>query len=425
MSGLEQLQFPHLKQDLYQAQLASGLRLVVIPKPGFKETTAMLQVNFGGVDTSFTVDGNQVDTVPGLAHFLEHQVFENWGKEDFSQLFTGLGSDSNAFTSFTGTTYFFSGLDKIKESVLLLLDLVGERRFTDLSIQKEKTIIKQEIDLYYDDPDHRLYNAVLSGLYPQTPLALDLAGTPEAIDKITFDDLSQAFDTFYQPSRMTLVVVGDVVAEEVYSWLTACQQIIDSGSRDKPERSAIAHNSILKKQSFQMDVAQPKLGLGFRVPPIATHSLLHKTALSLYLNMILGWTSTSYQLWYDQGKIDDSFDVTVEVNDRFQFVMFLLDTAEPIAMSAKIKQVLKKGRSNPDVSEAHLFGLKKELYGEFLTSLDRVEELASLYLEESGQGANYFDFPDILDELTLERVLAIGETFFQTAEAVEVTIFPV
>lgn len=425
MTDLEQLQFPHLKQDVYQAQLASGLKLVVIPKPGFKETTAMLQVDFGGVDTSFTVDGQVCETVPGLAHFLEHQVFENWGKEDFAQLFTSLGSDSNAFTGFTSTNYFFSGLDKIKESLLLLLDLVGQRRFTDLSIIKEKTIIAQEIEMYQDDPDHRLYSAVLAGLYPETALALDLAGTVDSIDKIGLTDLSSAFDTFYHCHQMTLVVVGDLVAEEVYSWVTAHLDKTPKGERITIERSAITHQPVVKKQSFQMDVAMPKLGLGFRALPTGEHALLYKTGLGLYLNMILGWTSASYQAWYDKGKIDDSFDMTVEVTDRFQFVMFLLDTAEPIAMSAKIKQVLKKGRASQDVSEEHLFTLKKELYGEFLSSLDRVDELASLYLEESSQGANYLELPDILDELTLDRVLAIGESFFQAAEGVDVTIFPV
>lgn len=422
---LEQVNLPHLKQDLYQATLPSGLRLVLLPKPDFKETTAMLQVNLGGIDTEFTVANQVVSTPYGLAHFLEHQVFENRGKADFSQRFTSLGSDSNAFTGFTTTTYLFSGLSNIKENLYLLFELVGEPRFTEASIQKEKPIIHQELDMYQDDPDHRLYSAVLAGLYPQTALAVDLAGTVDSVDKITLKDLQEAFTRFYCPDEMTLVVVGDIKVEEVYSWVKDWQGGVSGEIKNPISRSAIAHHPVLKKTSLQMDVAMPKLGLGFRLPPSGFPLWLHKIALKLYLGMLLGWTSAAYQAWYDDGKVDDSFDLVVEMSERFEFVMMLMDTNEPIAMSAKIKQILKKGRASKDVSEDHLFLLKKELYGEFLMSLDRVDELASLYLEHSDANGQYTDLPDILDELTLEKVIELGERFFKAAESVDVTIFPV
>lgn len=423
MMDLEQISLPHLNQDLYRGILPSGMQVVVIPKPDFKEQTAMLSVAYGGVDTSFTLDGELVETEFGLAHFLEHQVFENHGKQDFAQLFTALGCDSNAFTGFSSTNYFFSGLDQLKEGLGLLMDLVGEQRFTDLSIAKERSIITQEIDMYQDDPDHRLYSAVLSGLFPETPLAVDLAGEVDRIDKIGLTDLSQVFEAFYRPEQMTLVVVGDVVVEEVFGWLTDLSSRFDTLAPVKLTRSAIAHQPVIKKQSLQMDVVMPKLGIGFRILPTGENPLLYKTALRLYLNMVIGWTSATYQKWYDEGKIDDSFDVVVEVDPRFQFVMVLLDTAEPIGMSNNIKQALKKGRLSKEVSEDHLFTLKKEMYGEFLMSLDRVDELASLYLEHSTEDLLYVDFPDVLDQLDLETVVSIGEHFFKSADVVDVTIF--
>lgn len=421
---MEQIAFPHLKETIYQAVLPSGLRLVLIPKSGFKEKVGMLSVRFGGIDTMFTVNGQEVETAAGLAHFLEHQVFENHGKLDFSQKFTGLGSDSNAFTGFTTTNYFFSSVDQLGENLELLIDLVSQSRFTENSIKKEQSIITQEIDMYQDDPDYRLYSSLLAGLFPDTPLAVDLAGRVDSIDKITLTDLSNAFETFYRPEGMTLIVIGDVDENIVYKKLTELTSQMTQKTPITLSRSAISYQPVVKKQSLQLDVNMPKLGVGFRHEPIQDSRLYYKTALKLYLNMLIGWTSKTYQQWYDDGKIDDSFDVVIEVDERFQFVMVLLDTNEPIAMSAKIKQALKKGRLSKDVSEERLFSLKKELYGEFLMSLDRPDELASAFLEHSTQELFYLDLPDMLDQLTLENVLSIGEAFFHSADIAEVTIFP-
>ncbi|MFA9413864.1 MULTISPECIES: EF-P 5-aminopentanol modification-associated protein YfmH [unclassified Streptococcus] len=422
--ALEQIAFPHLNETIYQGILPSGLRLIVIPKSGFKENIGMLSVRFGGIDTEFTVNDQKIATGAGLAHFLEHQVFENNGKQDFSQKFTGLGSDSNAFTSFTTTNYFFSSVDQLNENLELLIDLVSQPRFTENSIKKEQSIISQEIDMYQDDPDYRLYSSLLAGLFPETPLAVDLAGKVDSIAKITLTDLSNAFETFYRPEGMTLVVIGDVDENVVYKRLTDLTSQMIQQTPVRVSRSAISYQPVVKKQSLQLDVNMPKLGIGFRHEPIQDSSLFYKTALKLYLNMLIGWTSKTYQQWYDDGKINDSFDVVIEVDERFQFVMVLLDTNEPIAMSAKIKQALKKGKSSKDVSEERLFSLKKELYGEFLMSLDRPDELASAFLEHSTQELFYLDVPDILDQLTLENVLLIGETFFHSADIAEVTIFP-
>lgn len=428
MTAFEVKHFPHLKESLYQTILPSGLRCLFIPKPDFRETTGMLRVDFGGVDTNFTQQGETVNLPFGTAHFLEHQVFENFGKEDFSQLFTKLGADSNAFTSFTSTHYFFSGVDGIEQCLELLLELVSQARFTVKSVDKERPIIKQEIDLYQDDPETKLYTSVLASLFPETSLAVDLAGSLDSIDMIDVTTLTRAFDCFYRPETMTLIVVGDLKVDELYKKLTVLDKKLIKETSVHLSRSHLVYNPVIPKYSLKMDVAIPKLGLGFRRVPSNQHHLFYKTALRLYLSMLIGWTSRTYQNWYDAGQIDDSFEITVEVSPQFEAVMIFLDTKEPIAMGAKIRQAVQKGRLSQDASEAHLVTLKKELYGEFLASLDRVDELANLcseYLEdyEEQMMTSYLSFPQLLDHLTLEDVLRIGEEFFKSAEMVEVTIF--
>lgn len=424
MAGLQEKVYPHLREKVYQAQLANGFRLLIIPKPGFKETCGMLKVNYGGVDNKFTVDGDLVNHQTGLAHFLEHQMFVDEQQGDFSHRFTRIGSDSNAFTGFTSTNYYFSGLESVLEGLQLLQELVDQDRFTELSMVKEKDIIKQEIDMYLDDPDYRLYSACLAGLFPDTALATDLAGTPEDIDQIVYEDLKSAYDLFYQPQNMTLLAVGDVNPEEVYKSVKSYQEGLTGRDKFQIDKASILYGEVVKKQTFGMDVAQNKLAVGFRQAPLQSGWLRQRLAIKLYLNLLIGWTSSNYQAWYDQGKLDDSFDIHLEVNDRFQFVILVLDTAEPIAMSSKLKQALRSNKISSDVTEEHFLALKKELYGEFLSSLDRLDDLVSLYLDYDQEGESYLDFPELLDSLELDEVISLGREFFDTAASADVTIFP-
>lgn len=424
MAGLERLAYDHIGQEVFQTVLGNGLKLVIIPKPGYKETVGLLQVAYGGVDKEFTYLDKVVNLPCGLAHFLEHQMFEHDGKGDFSQLFTSLGSDSNAFTSLTATTYYFSSVDRIKEGLGVLQDLVSQARFTDQTIIKEKAVIKQEIDMYQDDPDYRLYSGLLSQLFPGTPLAQDIAGSPEGIDGISRQELLLAYEAFYQPQFMTLLVVGDVQPNEVYSWIKEKQANCQSTVNQPVKRTDLERQPIVQKNSLTMDVNQTKLGIGFRLPKVSTSLGKQRVALRLYLNMILGWTSKTYQDWYDSGRIDDSFDIQIEINERFQFVIIVLDTKEPIAMAAKIKQAIKKIAKNKDISEEHLYTLKKEIYGDFIASLDRLDDLAVAYLEHAFGQESFFDFPDYLTDLTLEEVVSLGKEAFEQAEIAEFTIFP-
>lgn len=424
MAGLERLAYDHLGQEVFQTILDNGLKLVIIPRSGYQETVGLLQVAYGGVDTDFTHLDKSVKSPYGLAHFLEHQMFEHDGRGDFSQIFTSLGSDSNAFTSLTGTTYYFSGVDRIKEGLAILQDLVSQARFTDQSIIKEKSVIKQEIDMYQDDPDYRLYSGLLRQLFPNSPLAEDIAGTSESIDDIKREDLLEAFEAFYQPQFMTLLVVGDVHPDEIYRFVKEKQQTCQPVVNSLVKRGELVLKPVVKKASLTMDIGMPKLGLGFRLPQVTGDLVKCRVALRLYLNMLLGWTSKTYQDWYDSGRIDDSFDIQIEVNDRFQYALVLLDTKEPIAMAAKIKQAIKKVARNKDISDEHLFILKKEIYGDFIGSLDRLDDLAVAYLEHALGQESFFDFPDYLTDLTLEEVVGLGQEVFRKAEIAEFTIFP-
>ena len=385
----------------------------------------VVNVDYGGIDTEFTVDGQRVSQPNGIAHFLERQVFENLGQADFAQLFTDDGADSNAFTSLTATNYYFTGVDKFEDLVVRLLDLVSEIRFTELSMVKEKGIIKQEIDMYQADTDYRLYAGAMAGLFPNSPMADDCAGTEETINQISYEDLVLAFKTFYRPNQMHLLLIGDIGMGDVDT-IVECHRLtsqVDSPVNIEKAEPLLA--PILGRQSIRMDVAKSKLAVAFRPQEILKKDLFYgKIVLRLYVNLLLGWTSTVYQDWYNQGLIDDAFDIQIDVAERYQFAMLTLETDQPIAMSAKIKQILKNPSLSKDLTEEHFLMVKKELYGEFFHSLDNLEDLAMSYLEHDFADGSYFDLPDLLFNLSLDEVCQVGQNFFVHSDVVDYTIFP-
>src|SRR5699024_5710194 len=201
--------YPLLNETLYEEILANGLKVLLLPKKNFHKTYGLFSTNYGSIDNKFGYAGEDLQQVPdGIAHFLEHKMFEKKEGDAF-QLFGKLGASANAFTSFTRTSYLFSATENIKKNLLTLLDFVQDPYFTEETVEKEKGIIGQEIQMYQDDPNWRLFFGILQNLYPKHPLHIDIAGTIASIEKITAADLYRCYQVFYHPANMTLFVVGN------------------------------------------------------------------------------------------------------------------------------------------------------------------------------------------------------------------------
>ena len=212
--------YKQFNETLYSETLTNGLRVNILPKKGFHKTYSTFLTNFGSIDRTFIPLGQSdyVTQPAGIAHFLEHKMFDKKGYDAFD-LFGKYGADSNAFTSFTKTSYLFSATQNIHENLDILLNFVQEPYFTKESVAKEKGIIGQEIQMYDDDPDWKLYMGILGNLYPHHPVHLDIAGTVASIAEITVDDLYTAYQTFYHPANMDLFVVGNIDPEETLTWI--------------------------------------------------------------------------------------------------------------------------------------------------------------------------------------------------------------
>ena len=415
--------YPAVKETLYQAKLENGLTVSLLPKNDFNEVYGVVTVYVGSVDTEFTARDGKKKTYPkGIAHFLEHKLFERENSEDIMAAFTKLGADSNAFTSFTNTSYLFSTSDNVDECLELLDELVTSFNITEESVEREKDIIQQEREMYQDDPDSCLFFKTLANLYPETPLASDIVGTEDSIEDISLEDLRDNFDEFYTPVNSQIFLVGNFDLELIQNYFS--QKDVGGCIVQNP-KEPIALHPVKKVESIRMDVASPKLAIGVRTNSDMGHQDCYRYSVLLraLFTMMFGWTSKRFQSLYETGKLDSSLSLEVEINRRFNFLMLTMDTKEPVAISHQFRKAIQSFVTDADISEEHLDLIKSEIYGEFIHSMNSLEFIATQYQSHSDE-TTLFDLPKIIQEMTLDDVLEVGHHFIDNSEIVEFTIFP-
>ena len=420
----EEKYYPAVKEMVYRTRLANGLTVALLPKKEFKEVYGSVTVQFGSVDTLVTeVDGDVKEYPAGIAHFLEHKLFEREDASDLMSAFTSLGADSNAFTSFTKTSYLFSATDHFLDNLDLIDELVTSAHFTEDSILREQDIIQQEREMYQDDPDSCLFFSTLANLYPGTPLATDIVGSEESISQINLTNLQENFTRFYKPVNMSLFLVGNFDLERVQDYFES-KKLKDLDVQDVA-REKFVLQAVKQTDSMRMEVSSPKLAIGIRGKQDVAEDdcYRHHILLKLLFTMMFGWTSDRFQKLYESGKIDASLSLEVEVTSRFHFVMLTMDTKEPVALSHQFRKAIRNFTKDLDITEDHLDIIKREMFGEFFSSMNSLEFIATQY-DAFGQGETIFDLPKILQEITLEDVLDAGHHLIDDGDIVDFTIFP-
>ncbi|HGJ1352821.1 TPA: M16 family metallopeptidase [Streptococcus pneumoniae] len=420
----EEKYYPAVKEMVYRTRLANGLTVALLPKKEFKEVYGSVTVQFGSVDTFVTeVDGDVKQYPGGIAHFLEHKLFEREDSSDLMSAFTSLGADSNAFTSFTKTNYLFSATDYFLENLDLLDELVTSAHFTEASILTEQDIIQLEREMYQDDPDSCLFFSTLANLYPGTPLATDIVGSEESISQINLTNLQENFTKFYKPVNMSLFLVGNFDVERVQDYFES-KELKDSDFQEVA-REKLFLQPVKPTDSMRMEVSSPKLAIGVRGKREVSEAdcYRHHILLKLLFAMMFGWTSNRFQKCYESGKIDASLSLEVEVTSRFHFVMLTMDTKEPVALSHQFRKAIRNFTKDLDITEEHLDIIKREMFGEFFSSMNSLEFIATQY-DAFENGETIFDLPKILQEITLEDVLDAGHHLIDDGDIVDFTIFP-
>lgn len=405
--------YSEFEQAVYQAKLANGLTVHMIPMANFHKTYAMFTTDFGSIDNHFIPYGEQdfIRVPDGVAHFLEHKMFEKADHDAFD-LFGKLGADSNAFTSFAQTSYLFSTTSHLHDNLNVLLDFVQEPYFTAQTVAKEQGIIGQEIQMYDDDAGWRLYLGMLGNLYPHDPMHIDIAGTVDSISQITADTLLTTYRTFYQPSNMNLVITGKLDPQETLNWVTVNQQQRDFPPAKTPERSTDLHDpsgrDVIPFRSLTMDVARPKVMVGVRGLPVpyTGRELLHyKLAVDLLLDVLFDDTSDNYLRLYNTEVLDDSFSYNLEMQRGFYFAYFSSDTEQMERFADEVIAILESADQQIEAARTRFIGIKNAEIGRLIGLLDSPEAQANHF------GGHLFDNATLMDEIADLRTITIDDLY--------------
>lgn len=407
---METIRYDALQETLYRETMDNGLQVYVLPKPGFQKTYATFATKYGSIDNHFRVEGQDDISVPdGIAHFLEHKMFEE-PEGDIFATFASQGASANAFTSFDQTVYLFSATEMIAANLETLINFVQHPYFTDQNVEKEKGIIGQEIGMYRDNPDWRVYFGLIEAMYKVHPVHIDIAGTVESIGTITKETLYTCYNAFYHPSNMLLFVVGGVDPEEVFKLVRdnqAKKEYKPQGSIERlfdPEPREVSE----KRRESRLPVSQPKCLFGFKETRLgfAGEELLRRDlATKLALDLLFGASTKLYQKLYDLDLISDSFGHEYNSNPNYAFSAIGGDTKDPDRMLAVIKEeteaVLASGFRQEDFERA-----RKKKIGGYLRMLNSPENIAHEFTRYKFRGGDLFTVLPIYESLTLEEINA-------------------
>lgn len=406
---MEKIEYQQLDEVAYHERLANGLDVTIVPKKGFRKTYGLFTTNYGSIDNEFVPIGMETFTrVPdGVAHFLEHKMFEKEGTDVF-QLFGQLGASANAFTSFTRTSYLFSTTANIYENLEVLLDFVQDPYFTEETVNKEKGIVAQEIKMYEDDPDWQLMFGILRNLFPTHPMHIDIAGTVESIQDITPEDLYICYDTFYHPSNMKLLIVGNVDPEMTIEFIRENQAQKDFIDMPPIERRFPIENeeAIIHESRLQMDIAQPKAMVGGRyfgwLPEEGYKRRQFQYAAQFGLALLFGNTSRNYSEWYQTSLIDDSFSFEFNLERDLCYFAIGGDTNYPERLVQQIEATLLN-LSPTELTSDKLEILKKKRVGQLMNQMNSVEFIANHY-DEDNDGVSLFELPELIMSIDINDV---------------------
>ena len=410
--------YPLLQEEVYTATLPSGLVVRVIPRKDYKKKYAVFMTQYGSNDSSFVLPGNNgVTVVPGnngvtevpdgIAHFLEHQMFaKEWG-DAFSR-FSEWGASANAFTAWTYTGYLFSTTANFLDCFKFLIDFVQDPYFTEAGTEKEKGIIEQEISMYQDDPSWRVFFDLLAAMYHHHPVRRDIAGTVQSVRQITKGLLDDCYNTFYHPSNMVLVAIGDLDPAQV---IAAAEDQLSKREYKKqediqrifPEEPESLRQSIV---SQKLAVSVPLFALGFKdkVSGEKGEPLLHKQVLTeVMLQSVLGKSSVLYNELYSEGLIGRRFGFSHTAHPDHGYTIIQGESKNPEQVRERVFTALRELRDS-GINEQDFTNGRKVLHGAFLRQLNSVESIANTVAQSTFEDIDFLRYPEVLHEVTLDEV---------------------
>ena len=404
-----------IKEKAYIEKLESGLTIIIVPKQGTKKKYIIWGTHFGSIDNKFIEPNtNEEVVVPdGVAHFLEHKMFEQKNGINSLDALMALGDDANAYTTNNHTAYLFESTDNFYEALDEFMDYVQNPYYTDENVEKEKGIIGQEIRMYDDDPAWQLYMNALDCLYKENPIKIDIAGTVESISGINKEILYKCYNTFYNPANMVLVVCGDFEPEKILQEIKS--RLIPKENHAEIKRFYPPKELVINKKSKEtkMEVSQPIFMIGFKdVNDIKSSEEVIKKhiAIEVLLNMLCGKSSKLYKKMYDEGVLLSQPDLDYEFTNLYAHVLISGQTNNPERFQDELNEAIKEFKQNFD--ESYFNRIKKKVYGDYVCEYNSVADIARMFLADYFKGLNSFDYIEQYDAVTTEYVKQVLEEIF-------------
>lgn len=399
-----------LKEEVYYEKLQNGLDVYFMPKRGFMKKYAILATNYGSNDLEFVPIGEdkKIRVNEGIAHFLEHKMFEQPDGGDAFDKFSKLGVNANAFTNFTMTAYLFSATENFYESLEHLIDYVQTPYFTDENVEKEKGIIAQEIKMYNDDPDWNVYFNCLKAMYVNYPARIDIAGTVDSIYKITKEELYKCYNTFYNPGNMALFVVGDLDVEKVIDVTKKSNnykvdRLSKSIERFYPEEpEGVKEKEVIEK----FPISMPMFNIGFKDSNVGLKGkeLLRKEIVTdILVGMLFKKGSKLYEDLYMQGLINENFGAGFSSQVDYAFSIIAGDSKEPKKVKEIILDYIEKSKKE-GLPKEEFERTKKKKIGSFIKCFDSINFIGNSFISYVFKDINLLEYLDVIKDITFEEV---------------------
>ncbi len=393
---MNKIHYPSLDEVMYTQVLENGLTVTVVPRKGFAKKLAYFVTDYGSIHTDFTLAGQQYRAPAGVAHYLEHKLFDMPGGRDVSGEFAALGAVTNAFTSYDMTAYYFSCTENFPDCLRLLLEFVSTPYFTEESVQKEQGIIDQEIGMNEDAPDSVVFENLMGALYENHPIRVPILGTCETIREITPQVLETCHRAFYTPGNMMLCVVGDVDADEVAA---IARDVLGMEKKEVGRKEACwpeKMESLRPEVSRSMEVAMPMFSMAFKAEPLGRgdEAIRQEMVADLAAEALFGESSPLYLKLYEEGIIDSSFGGGFETIDGCAMLLCSGDSEDPAAVRdaliARAAQIAEEG-----LEEADFQRMKRSALGRRIRGLDSFDATCFRVCAYHMSGFDYFRFPEI------------------------------
>lgn len=393
-----------LGEQYYRLVHSSGLTVMLCPMPAYSTAYALFGTRYGSIDESFRTSAEEhYTTMPaGIAHFLEHKLFENEEGDAFSE-YSKTGASANAYTSFDRTAYLFGCTDNFKQSLDILLHLVVSPYFTPASVEKEQGIIGQEITMYDDNPEWRVYFNLLSALYQNHPIRVDIAGTIESISKINADILYKCYHTFYNLSNMVLSIAGNFQVEEVLEALDqhlkpSAPVTIDRKPVDEPQEVATS------RVEQKLQVAMPLFQIGFKGPAgTAKENMVNQTIMEVLVEAIVGEATPLYRKLYDLGLINATFGDEVLAGESYFTTIFAGESKDPDQIYKLLLEGIEEFRQK-GISEENFERAKRACYGRYIGMYGNVESMASIMMMSEFASMSAYHMLEVFLDMDCQQV---------------------